>query len=168
LPIGKMGEAAARAFNALGWHWWPATAAILTLTSELSRRPCNYCGPCLIGCVPRAKASTDVTYLPKAIAQGVEIRAHATVTQIVIAAGRATGVVYRDEEGAEVEQPASVVVVACNGIGTPRLLLASSLGRDSQSPLGRYLIMHPVAYARGLLHEELDGPKGPVGAALYS
>jgi choline dehydrogenase-like flavoprotein len=168
LPIGKMGETAARAFNALGWHWWPATTAILTLTSESTRYPCNCCGPCLIGCVPRAKASTDVTYLPKAMAQGVEIRAHATVIQIVIAAGRATGVIYRDEGGAELEQPASVVVVACNGIGTPRLLLASGLGGDPQSPLGRHLIMHPVAYARGLLHEELDGPKGPVGAALYS
>src|SRR5438552_6552552 len=33
LPIGRMGERAARAFNALGWHWWPAAAAILTSPS---------------------------------------------------------------------------------------------------------------------------------------
>jgi choline dehydrogenase-like flavoprotein len=166
LPIGLIGERAARAFNGLGWHWWPAASAILTLTPESSERhACNNCGPCLIGCVPRAKASTDVTYIPAAIAQAVEVRDHATVIHIVIEGGRATGVVYRDADGREHEQRAEAVVVAGNGIGTARLLLASGAGGEA---MGRYLMMHPVAYARGLFADELDGPKGPVGAALYS
>jgi choline dehydrogenase-like flavoprotein len=164
LPIGRMGERAARAFNALGWHWWPAASAILTARSG-DRGPCNNCGPCLQGCVPRAKASTDVTYLPRAVAQGVEIRDHATAVQIIIEGGRAKGVTYRDAEGREHEQRAAAVVVAGNGIGTARLLLASGAGGEAA---GRYLMMHPVAYARGLFREELDGPKGPVGASLYS
>src|SRR5438105_9404322 len=126
LPIGRMGERAARAFNVLGWHWWPAAAAILTSPSG-ERGQCNLCGPCLIGCLTRAKASTDVTYLPAAIAQGVAVRSHASVVWIVIEAGRATGVIYRDVKGYEHEQPASVVVVACNGIGSARLLLASGI-----------------------------------------
>src|SRR5438552_1204880 len=88
LPIGRMGEHAGRTFNALGWHWWPAAAAILTSPSA-ERGQCNLCGPCLIGCVTRAKASTDVTYLPAAIAQGVQVRDRATVVRIVIEAGRA-------------------------------------------------------------------------------
>jgi choline dehydrogenase-like flavoprotein len=29
-------------------------------------------------------------------------------------------------------------------------------------------MFHPVAYARGIFKEELDGPKGPVGCAVYS
>jgi choline dehydrogenase-like flavoprotein len=165
LPIGRMGERAADAFNALDWHWWPAAAAILTLTSESSRSACNLCGPCLIGCVNRAKASTDVTYLPAAIAQGVEVRDNATAVAVLVEAARATGVVYRDAAGEEHEQPATIVVVAGNGIGTARLLLASGIGG---SAAGRYLMMHPVAYARGLFRDELDGPKGPVGASLYS
>jgi choline dehydrogenase-like flavoprotein len=93
------------------------------------------------------------------------VRDRAVVTRIVTAAGRATGVVCRDGAGNEYEQPASIVVVAGNGIGTARLFLASGVGGPAA---GRYLIMHPVAYARGLFREELDGPKGPVGAALYS
>jgi choline dehydrogenase-like flavoprotein len=165
LPLGRMGIRAAQTFNALGWHWWPASAAILTFTLTSSRHACNCCGPCLIGCVPRAKASTDTTYLPAAMGHGVEVRAHATVTRILTEAGRASGVAYRDDHGNEHEQRSSVVVIAGNGIGTARLLLASGLGGEAA---GRYLMMHPVAYARGLFRDELDGPKGPVGAALYS
>jgi hypothetical protein len=37
----------------------------------------------------------------------------------------ATGVIYYDEDGVEQEQKAEVVIVACNGIGTPRLVLNS-------------------------------------------
>src|SRR5262249_44075331 len=49
--------------------------------------------------------------------------------------------------------------------GTARLLLASGL----RSPaLGRNFMFHPAAYLRGMFHEELDGPVGPVGCAIYS
>src|SRR4030095_12637212 len=62
-------------------------------------------------------------------------------------------------------QPASTVVVAGNGIGTARLLLASGI----QSPaLGRNLMFHPAAYVRGMFAEEREGPVGPVGCAVYS
>jgi choline dehydrogenase-like flavoprotein len=115
--------------------------------------------------VNRAKASVDVTYWPRAIANGVELRPHCIVQQVVIEAGRATGVVYRDAEGREVTQPAAAVVVAGNGIGTARLLLASGLASPT---LGRNLMFHPAAYARGMFKEELDGPVGPIGCALYS
>ena len=30
LPLGRLGTAAARAFDRLGWHWWPVDAAINT------------------------------------------------------------------------------------------------------------------------------------------
>ena len=113
----------------------------------------------------RAKASVDVTYWPRAIANGVELRPHCIVQQVVIEAGRATAVVYRDAEGREVTQPAAAVVVAGNGIGTARLLLASGLASPA---LGRNLMFHPAAYARGMFKEALDGPVGPIGCALYS
>jgi choline dehydrogenase-like flavoprotein len=129
------------------------------------RGACNYCGPCQQGCFIRAKASTDVTYWPKAIAAGVELRPNCIAQRIVIEGGRATGVIYRDEAGREVRQPAAHVVVAGNGIGTARLLLASEI--DSPA-LGRNLMFHPGAYVRGMFRDELDGPKGPIGCALYS
>src|SRR5438093_1252875 len=72
LPIGRMGERAARGFNALGWHWWPSDAAINTVDRE-GRRACNNGGPCLIGCPIGAKASADIVYWPVAQRNGVEL-----------------------------------------------------------------------------------------------
>ncbi|MGH6931380.1 MAG: GMC family oxidoreductase [Dongiaceae bacterium] len=164
LALGRLGQRAAQGFDALGWHWWPVDAAINSVRHD-GRDGCNHCGPCLIGCVNRAKASADVTYWPQAIANGVELRPHCTVLQITIEAGRATGVVYRDGDGREHRQPAGHVVVAGNGIGTARLLLASGIASPA---LGRHLMFHPAAYARGMFREELDGPVGPVGCAIYS
>src|SRR5262249_12104389 len=164
LALGRVGQPAARGFAPLGWHWWPVGAAISSVPHN-GRAGCNYCGPCQQGCVNRAKASVDVTYWPQAIARGVELRPHCIVQQVVIEAGRATGVIYRDADGSEITQPPAAVVVAGNGIGTARLLLASGLASPA---LGRHLMFHPAAYVRGMFREELDGPVGPIGCALYS
>ncbi|MBV8770250.1 MAG: GMC family oxidoreductase [Hyphomicrobiales bacterium] len=164
VALGRLGMAAARGFDALGWHWWPVDAAINS-RPHAGRAGCNHCGPCLTGCVTGAKSSTDLTYWPKALANGVELRTHCVVQQVVIEAGHARGIRYRDASGHDVFQPARIVVVGGNGIGTPRLLLASGV----ESPaLGKNLMFHGAAYARGLFAEELDGPVGPVGCAIYS
>ena len=54
-------------------------------------------------------------------------------------------------------QPAACVVVAGNGIGTARLLLASGL--DSPA-LGRNLMFHPAAYLRGMFARSWTGRSG--------
>lgn len=164
LAIGRMGEKAASGFHALGWHWWPVDAAINSV-ARAGRPGCNQCGPCQQGCVTHAKASVDRTYWPDALRQGVELRTRAVTQEILAQAGRATGVRYRDADGQEHIQPAAYVVVACNGIGTPRLLLASGLGGDM---VGRCLMFHPVAYIRAICTEEMDGPAGPIGNCIYS
>ena len=167
LPIGRMGETAARGFNALGWHWWPADAAINTVDRD-GRRACNNGGPCLMGCPIGAKASADIVYWPVALKNGVTLRTRCVAQQVIVQGGRAIGVAYRDRSGATHEQPAAFTVVACNGIGTARLLLASNVGRGADGALGRHLMFHPIAYARGMFDEELDGPRGPVGTCIYS
>jgi choline dehydrogenase-like flavoprotein len=167
LPIGRMGETAARAFNALGWHWWPSDAAINSVDRG-DRGACNNGGPCLIGCPIRAKASADIVYWPLALKNGVELRTQCVAQQVIIQGGRAIGVAYRDQSGVMHEQPAAFIVLACNGIGTARLLLASDVGGNPDGALGRYLMFHPVAYARGMFREELDGPRGPIGTSIYS
>ena len=164
IALGRLGMAAARGFDALGWHWWPVDAAVNSRPNA-GRSPCNHCGPCLIGCTNGAKSTVDVTYWAKAIGDGVELRTGCIAQAVIIVGGRATGVRYRDASGREFIQPAGKVVVAGNGIGTARLLLASGIDNPA---LGRHLMFHSAAYARGLFREELDGPVGPVGCAVYS
>jgi choline dehydrogenase-like flavoprotein len=164
MPLGRLGRKAAEGFDRLGWHWWPVDAAINTVARG-ERAACNHCGPCQAGCVNGAKASTDLTHWPTAMRHGVELRDRCIAQGVLIANGRATGVRYRDAAGAERIQPAAAVVVAGNGIGTARLLLAS--GVDSPA-LGRNLMFHPAAYVRGMFKDELDGPVGPIGCAIYS
>jgi choline dehydrogenase-like flavoprotein len=174
VPLGRLGETLARGFNRLGWHWWPSDSAIATRPYE-GRAQCINLGPCITGCAQGAKASTDLTYWPAAIRRGVRLRTRCRVREITVGAdGLADGVVYYDADGAEHRQRAEVVVLACNGIGTPRLLLnsRSSLfpdGLANRSGLvGRNLMFHPYAMVTGVFEERLDGHKGPTGCGLMS
>ncbi|HSV07356.1 MAG TPA: GMC family oxidoreductase, partial [Candidatus Binatus sp.] len=174
IPLGKLGETLARGFNRLGWHWWPSDSAIASQDYE-GRAGCINAGTCLLGCPQGAKASTDVTYWPIAIRHGVELRTHCRVREITVGPdGMADGVAYYDADGRERRLAAHVVIVACNGIGTPRLLLNSRSrqfpdGLANQSGLvGKNLMFHPYAIITGLFVEPLEGYKGPPGCSLMS
>jgi choline dehydrogenase-like flavoprotein len=88
--------------------------------------------------------------------------------------GLADGVVYYDQEGRERAQKARAVVLAANGIGTPRLLLNSRSawfpdGLANRSGLvGRNLMFHPYAMARGVFDRPLGGHRGPIGCSIIS
>ena len=134
LPIGVQGHTLVRGFEKLGWHWWPADAAILSADYD-GRQSCNYCGPCDLGCSRQAKASVDYTYWPKALALGVKLRSNARVRTVTVDdSGNASGVEYYDAEGHLRFQPAGRVVLAANGIGTARLLLKFHLAPLSHRP----------------------------------
>jgi choline dehydrogenase-like flavoprotein len=174
IPIGRLGHTIVRGFEKLGWHWWPSDSAIITAPYD-GRRACNNCGPCDVGCAIGAKASTDITYWPKALARGAVLRTGARVREITVARdGRADGVVYHDDQGHAHEQKARIVVLACNGVGTPRLLLNSRSSRfpdglaNGTGLVGRNLMFHPYALARGTFDERLDGHQGPNGCAIIS
>ena len=167
LGLGKSGTRYAQAMNKLGWHWWPSDTT-LTTTEYDGRAPCINLGHCMYGCSQGAKASTDITYWPHAIRAGVELRTHCRVSRIESGPdGMATGVVYFDADGVEQFQPAEVVILACNGIGTPRLLLNSATGRfpnglaNSSGQVGRNLMFHPYASIYGYVDEPLDGNRAP-------
>ena len=174
IPLGKLGETIAAGFDRLGWHWWPSDTAILTEPYD-GRLPCNNCGPCDLGCTRRARASADVTYWPKAVANGVRLRTHCRVREITVGSdGLADGAIYYDSEGAVQRHKARVVVLACNGVGTPRLLLSSTSntfpdGLANRSGLvGRNLMFHPVAMVTGSFEEPMDGHMGPMGCSIFS
>jgi choline dehydrogenase-like flavoprotein len=174
VALGKLGTTLARGFDRLGWHWWPSDSAITTREYD-GRAPCINAGTCLTGCSQGAKGSTDLTYWPVALRRGVRLRTRCRVREITVAAnGFADGVVYYDPEGREREQKAHVVVVACNGIGTPRLLLNSRSrlfpdGLANRSGLvGTHLMFHPYAMVTGVFDDPLEGHKGPTGCCIMS
>jgi len=174
VAFGKLGETLAKGFNRLGWHWWPSDSAITTQEHE-GRAPCINAGTCLAGCAQGAKASTDITYWPAALRQGVTLKARCRVREVTLAEnGMVDGVIYYDADGAERRQKAHVVVLACNGIGTPRLLLNSRSklfpdGLANRSGLvGKNLMFHPYAMVTGIFDEPLEGYKGPTGCCIMS
>jgi choline dehydrogenase-like flavoprotein len=167
LPLGKSGARFGKAMNQLGWHWWPSDSTIATTDYE-GRGRCINLGHCTPGCAQGAKASTDITYWPHAIRAGVELRTRARVREITTDEhGMASGAVYYDAQGVEHFQPAELVIVACNGVGTPRLLLNSHSGRfpdglaNSSGLVGKNLMFHPYANVFGYVDEPLDGNHGP-------
>ena len=174
VALGKLGETLAKGFNRLGWHWWPSDSAITSQEHE-GRAPCINAGTCVVGCPQGAKASTDVTYWPVALRQGVTLKTRCRVREITVAEnGMADGVIYYDAEGVERRQKAHVVVLACNGIGTPRLLLNSRSklfpdGLANRSGLvGKNLMFHPYAMVTGIFDEPLESYKGPTGCCIMS
>ncbi|MCC6718473.1 MAG: GMC family oxidoreductase, partial [Acetobacteraceae bacterium] len=103
-----------------------------------------------------------------AIRAGVELRTHCRVKRILSGEdGMATGVEYYDNENKLRFQAAHVVVVACNGIGTPRLLLNSANAQhprglaNSSGQVGRNLMFHPYIQVYGYIDDEVDGNRGP-------
>jgi choline dehydrogenase-like flavoprotein len=168
IPLGKTGTHYARAMNRLGWHWWPSDTTIATTPYE-GRAQCINLGHCTPGCAQGAKASTDITYWPLAIRAGVELRTRCRVREITTDEhGMAAGAIYYDADGKEHFQPAEVVIVACNGVGTPRLLLNSASGRfpnglaNSSGLVGRNLMLHPWPMISGYVEETLDGGRAPI------
>jgi len=174
IPLGRAGEKIAKGFNKLGWHWWPAYAAIITRNYK-NRERCINLGPCNLGCAQGAKSSTDVTYWPHALRNGVELKTLSTVSRIAVdRAGEAIGAHYFDADGTERFQPARLVIIAANGIGTARLLLNSKselfpCGLANRSgKVGKNLMMHPLGYVEGVFDEPLNSHLGPQGACISS
>lgn len=172
IPLGKFGKTVAGGFEKLGWHWWPLDNAIITQGYD-DRLACNNCGQCVLGC-PRGSVSTSMTsYWPRAVRNGAKLRTWCRVERIVVKDGRAIGAVYVDlSTGERHQQNARVVIVASNGIGTPRLLLMSGNSNDgianSSGLVGKNLMFHPQAFVEGIFDEPLDSFKGARGAPLYS
>ena len=174
VPLGRMGEAMGRGFNNLGWHWWPSDSAIVTRPYE-GRDKCLNLGPCNAGCAQGAKSSADVSYWPLAQRAGVELRTHCRVREITVdERDMATGVIYYDADGVEQHQRAEVVIVACNGVGTPRLLLNSTSARfpnglaNRSGLVGRNLMLHPWGMVAGVFDQPLASHYGPQGTCMLS
>lgn len=175
LPIGKLGLTAAHGMNKLGWHWWPGTNAIASRAYR-GREKCVRRGTCQTGCPEGAKASVDLTHWPTILDNpDIHLVTGARVREITVDDdGLATGAMYIDRNGVEHRQRASVIIVAANGVGTPRLLLMSQSKRfpdglaNSSGLVGKRLMIHPYAAVDGYYEDQLESWLGPAGQAIIS
>jgi len=174
LPIHAGGMRLARAHAALGWHWWPESNAIIS-TAYDGRNPCVQRGTCPSGCGEGAKGSADLTHWRHVVSAGGRVVTGARVVRILLdAKGLASGAEWVDRDGVVHVQAADVVVCAANGIGTPRLLLASACSRfpdglaNRSGLVGRRLMLHPIALVTGYFEEDLGSWQGQNGSFLGS
>ncbi len=160
-----------RGCEAMGIGW--TETPIATLSAPRGRaHPCVYRGFCVVGCSTNAKQSALVTWIPRALHAGAEIRDLAMVGRVEVdGAGRATGVHYH-REGTWRFQKASHVVVAGYAIETPRLLLNSATAAfpdglaNSSGLLGRNLMTQSNQAVWGVLEQEVRSYKGPPSLAI--
>ena len=172
-PLGVAGLHMGRAMNDLGWHFWPGTQAIPS-TSFKNMAQCVRWGLCERGCPAGAKASFDLAFWPHATAAGARLITGARVARITTAAnGLADGAIWIDTAGVEHRVRANSVVLAANGIGTPRLLLMSDDAHpdglaNSSGLVGKNLMIHPNQGVFGVYDEPLESWHGPAGQLIYS
>ena len=112
--------------------------------------PCNMCGFCeRFGCYLYSKASPQTTILPiLADRSNLEVRTNAYVTRILLdkSGKRATGVLYIDQDGREIEQPADLVVLSAFQFHNVRLLLLSGIGKPYDPKTGQGVVGKNYAY----------------------
>ena len=160
----------ARGADALGIGWTPTPLA--TLSAPRGRaHPCVYRGFCIAGCATNAKQSALITWIPRAVAAGAEVRDLAMALRIEADGDRVTGVHYR-RDGRTHFQRARNVVVAGYAIETPRLLLLSANGRhpqglaNSSGLVGRYMMAQLNQASWGTMDDEVRWYKGPPSLSI--
>ncbi|MCM2294592.1 GMC family oxidoreductase [Allorhizobium sp. BGMRC 0089] len=161
----------AKGAEAMGVGWAPTPLATVSAPRGASP-PCVYRGLCVTGCSTNAKQSVLVTWLPRALKAGAEIRDLAMVGRIEHDRnGRVTGVHYH-REGRWRFQKARNVVVAGYAIETPRLLLnsASDMFPDglanSSGLVGRNLMVQSNQAVWGTMEAAIRAYKGPPSLAI--
>lgn len=145
-----------KACKQLGWHAIPTARGIIS-TPYKGRDPCVYCTLCgSYGCEHDAKSSTMASLVPAAVATGnVELRPRCMAKEITVdAKGNAKSVVYLDQDGAEQEQPAKIVIVSATAVESARLLLNSKSARfpnglaNDNGLVGRNLVFSSFGQSR--------------------
>ncbi len=135
--LGRIAEIIAEGAERLGWshHALPRNAP-----------GCDGQGVCCFGCPTDAKRSTNVSYLPAALERGGMLMHHAKVEEVLLAGGRAVGVVARATHGkmGRVRVLARAVVLAGGALHTPALLLRLGLANTS-GLVGTGLTIHPCS-----------------------
>lgn len=165
-PVAPVIDGAAKS---LGWHSIPTARGILSRPYR-GRDACVYCTLCgSYGCEHGAKASTNASLVPAAVATGnVELRPKCMATEITVdAKGLAKSVVYRDQDGVTQEQPARVIVASCTAVESARLLLNSKSARfpnglaNDNGLVGRNLVFSSFGQSKATFSVSKRGAELP-------
>ncbi len=165
----------AEGFEKLGIHTAPCPAAINSVKYN-GRRPCIYDGWCNAGCPIGALGNPLVTYLPRAVKAGAEVRSRCSVTRVLTnpKGDRATGVEYYDAKKQRQELLADVVILAAFAAHNPRILFNSRTDKhpdglaNSSGAVGRYIMSHHMATFWALFDEDIENHMGLSGALKIS
>ena len=148
---------------------------------SLNMRGCIGCGFCAEGCAYDRKQSTMVTYVPDAVARGVQLVHHCEVEALTFE--RRSGALVVSGAHARVRptrkgsQPNSVepgvldiratlVLVCCGSVESPTLLQRSG-HPDPHDQIGRGLILHPALPILGVMPGPTTNYRG-VSGTVYS
>lgn len=131
-----------------------------------NRRDCQGAGVCVWGCPNGAKQSTNLNYVPQALAAGAQVFTSARMSRVRLSrdghhASGIDGVLLDDARAprGSLRVDAPVVVLACGAIGTPDLLLRQGLANRS-GEVGKNLRLHPCAKVVGLFDEPVESWHG--------
>ncbi|MHB1001404.1 MAG: GMC family oxidoreductase [Armatimonadota bacterium] len=177
LPMNARDEVVSLGMNKLGLTPSSCPHAVITAPWD-GRSPCMYYGFCIHGCKSMAKSSTLVTYIPKAVNNGAEIRHECMAFNINHDShGKARSVSYFDSNGNEQEQRAKVIIVSGYTIESPRLLLNSASGMypdglsNSSGMVGKNFMVHLGDNVYGRFENPLDSfitpPVGVINQDRY-
>lgn len=170
-PLNAAAHHLVRGAEALGIDWTETPLA--TLSAPIGKaHPCVYRGFCVTGCSTNAKQSALVTWIPRAIAAGAEIRDLSMVGKIECNAKGPVSGVHFFRDGRWQFQKARHVIVAGYAIETPRLLLASANSNhphglaNSSGQVGRNLMVQLNQAVWGQVEDEIRSYKGPPSLAI--
>ena len=135
------------------------------------RMACCGSSSCIPVCPVQAKYDATV-HVGKAVAAGAVLLERSTAVQLDVGEdGQISAVRFRRWDNSEGVFTARVVVLACNAIETPRLLLASKNAlmpqgvANSSDQVGRNLMDHPVQLSWALSKEPVYPYRGPLSTS---
>jgi choline dehydrogenase-like flavoprotein len=165
-PLSKASRKLQQAAGKLGMQWIANSRAALSAPYD-GRPACNYCGNCNRGCPLTDKGSTDVTYIPKALATGrCTVLTELVVTRVVATGNKVSHLECIGTTGKSLRIPVKRLVLSCGAIETPRLLLASANDKaphglaNESGQVGKNFMETLSWLSTGMLSDPIESFKG--------
>ncbi len=127
---------------------------------------CRGCSECFTGCPAGAKRSTDLTFIPDAIAAGARVYSNMRAEELIVEGKRVAGMRARavdhltKRKGPTLDIRARCTVLAAGVIGTPTILQKNDNAANSSGMVGKNLIFHPGGAIMGIFDEVVNPWEG--------